>query len=313
LPNPLPIPVLDTPVRPGAGFVTVKQALPGALVQLTVDNGARSPGVEVWHDPATVWVPPPVLAEQQVVFAVQLLCDRSSPHEGRGVTVTRGRLKLDVAPPSVTRGVTSQVKVTATDADTGAPVNAQILLNGAAVGWSGQPFAYGPKVGDPPPAGVAREPVGYFDELFTIALTDPTWALTLGVSPPVLYFDMLKITLDEVTFDVTPDWNTGLKKMLTGQPSSSTPSLVASTSLPVPSGNVKTATIAMTYKWSTPGGQVDEYHTADPAAGSEVATLKVAFVGKDNTVGWLLRVLYIYDPQESEGLYKPAIWTHQVN
>lgn len=313
LPNPLPTPEVVAPIRPGAGFVTVKKALPGALVQLMVNNLARSPGVEVWSDPASVWVPPPSLADQQSVLAVQFLCDKSSVREGRGTTVTRGQLKVDVAPGTVTRGATSQVTVTAKDADTGAPVNAQILLNGAPVGWSGQPFAYAPKLGDPPPAGVAREPVGYFDRTFSIALSDPMWTLTLGVSPPVLFFHALKITIDKVTFVVTPDWNPALAKTLVGQASGTTPSLAASTLLPVPTGSVKTVSVAMTYQWSTPGGAVDEYHTADAASGAEAAAVKVAYANKDHSVGWLLHVVYLYDPQESEGVYRPAILMNQVN
>jgi len=122
------------------------------------------------------------------------------------------------------------------------------------------------------------------------------------------------ITLNEVTFDVTPDWNTALKITLTGQPSTSTPSLVASTSLPVPPGSVKTVSVAMSYKWSTPGGNVDEYNVADPASGSQSAPIiKVAFDGKNHTVGWLMHVAYIYDPVESEGVYWPAILMNQIN
>ena len=313
LPDPLPVPEVIAPIRPGAGFVNVKQALPGAVVQLMVNNVARSPGIEVWSDPASVWVPPPALADQQNVFAVQFLCDKSSAREGRGVTVTRGQLHVDVTPSTVTRGSTSQVTVSARDADTGAPVNAQILLNGTPVGWSGQPFAFSPKLGDAPPAGVARESVGYFDKPFSIGLADPMWTLTLGVSPPVLYFHALKITIDAVTFEVTPDWNPALKRTLSGQPSGSTPSLVAATALPVPAGSVKTVTVAMTYQWSTAGGAVDEYHTAEPASGADAATIKVAYANKNHTAGWLLHVLYLYDPQESEGIYKPAILMNQID
>ena len=76
----------------------------------------------------------------------------SSPVEGRSTLVTRGRMTVTTTPATVERGSTVNVTVTATDADTGAPINgAQVLLDGKLVGQTGVAFQFKPVHGSAEP------------------------------------------------------------------------------------------------------------------------------------------------------------------
>lgn len=291
LPDPLPVPQVEAPVRPGAGSVKLSGVLPGARVHLLVDGKPRVGITSTQADPI-VYLPPPLLVEGQRLFAIQTLCDRSSAPEGRGVTVVRGHLKISLSPATVNRSETSQVLVKTADADTGAPVTAQILLNGTVVGTSGMPFAYSPKPGDPNPAGVAREPVGYHDEPFTIALADPQYRIRLQAAPVQLYLAGLPITLDEVSWTLTPRWNAALRKEIKVTPTP--PNAQATVTFPKPpGGSDQSIQATMAFRYSTPGGMAGDFYVPAGSATGAGDPVTIGFDGNDKTVGWLCQVQYV--------------------
>jgi hypothetical protein len=293
LPNPIPVPKVVEPVRPHAPWVKVTGVLPCARLHLLV-NGTLRPGVtHALSDTAVITVGGDPLAENDRVFVIQTICKASSNIEGPGATVTRGHLKVSVSPAQVARGTSVPVTVTAVDADTGTPVAAQVLLNGANVGTAGTPFSYSPKAGDPNPAGNAREPVAYFDASFTINLVDPSWTLFLQAGPGMAFLDTLKINIDQITWTVTPDWNAALAKTVTVTPSPA--AATGSAIIPVPTGAVKTVTVTIAGKASTAGGYLNGF--VIPAQSFTIAgdTRKVAFHGPDEKIGWLLEVKYVTD------------------
>jgi hypothetical protein len=293
LPSPLLVPTVVEPVRPHAPFVNVKGVIPGARLFLMVNNQLRPGAVDILADHGLVPVNGAPLAENDQVFVIQALCDRMSSIEGRGVTVKRGHLKVSVSPGTVARGTTASVVVTAVDADTGTPVTAQVTLNSASVGTTGVAFSYSPKAGDPNPAGVVHEPVAYIDATFTITLTDPHWTLAMQAGPLPPAIQSLTFSVDEVTWTVTPDWNTALAQNVVVHPSP--PSATGSVSLPQPPGAVKTVTVTIAGKVSTAGGNVNGYAIPEQSFKLGTDTRKVTFHGPNERIGWLLQVHYVAD------------------
>jgi hypothetical protein len=293
LPNPLPNPKIVEPIRPHAPWVKVTGVIPGARLHLQVNNQLRPGSVDCLAKEGAIPVSGPLLAENDQVFVIQTICDHSSNIEGRGVTVKRGNLKVSVAPSTVNRGSTASITVTATDADTGVVVSAQVLLNGKNVGTTGVAFGYSPRAGDPNPSGIVHEPVAYFDAVFSITLTDPTWTLFVQAGPLPDYLDTIKIDITEISWVVTPDWNPSLGKTLTVHPSP--PSAGSSINLPIPPGAVKTVTVTISGKASTQGGDLNGF--AVPAQNFAIGsdTEKVGFHGPNERMGWLLLVKYITD------------------
>jgi hypothetical protein len=216
--------------------VKVTGVVPGVRLHLFVNNQLRPGSVDVLSDSGVIPVNGAPLAENDRVFVIQTICDHSSNIEGPGVTVKRGHMKVSVAPAQVTRGTTANVVVTAIDADTGTPVSAQVLLNGKNVGTTGAPFSYSPHAGDPNPSGVVHEPIAYFDATFSITLVDPTWTLFAQAEPIPAFFDTIKIDIDQITWTVSPDWDSSLAKTITA--ALSPPSATGSASLPKPPGAI---------------------------------------------------------------------------
>lgn len=301
LPNPLPNPKIVEPIRPHAPLVKVTGIIPGARLHLLVNNKLRPGSVDCLATEGSIPVSGALLAENDQVFVIQTICDHSSNIEGHGVTVKKGNLKVSVAPSTVSRGSTASVTVTATDADTGVVVTAQVLLNGKAVGTTGVAFSYSPKAGDPNPSGIAREPIAYFDQSFSITLTDPTWTLFVAAGPVPVYLDAIKIDLTEISWLVTPDWNASLAKTLSVSPGG--PSANSSINLPIPPGAVKTVTVMISGKASTQGGNWNGYTVEPQSFTIGIDTQKVAFHGPNEQISWLLLVKYIVDPATSEGVF----------
>ena len=293
LPQPLPNPKIVEPVRPHAPWVKVTGVVPGARLHLLVNNQLRPGSIDVLSDSGVIPVIGQPFAENDRVFVVQTLCDRSSNIEGPGVTVKRGTMKVSVVPAQVTRGTIVNVVVSAVDADTGTPVAAQVLLNAKNVGTTGAPFSYSPKIGDSNPIGLVQEPVAYSDAAFSITLVEPNWTLFVQAGPIPAFLGAIQIDLDEITWSVTPDWNSSLSKTLTVKPSS--PSANSSTPLPQPTGSVKTVTVSIAGKASTLGGNLNGFIIPPQSFVIGSDARKVAFHGPNQRIGWLLQVGYITD------------------
>ena len=279
LPHPLPRPQIVAPVRPSAATVLADGIVPGATVYLLV-NGLVRGSVVVLDKQAAIPTGSPPLVERDQLFAIQTLCQLSSPPEGQTVPVTKGHMKVEVTPDTAQRGSTTSVTVSAADADTGQPIaGAQVLLNNVVVGKTGQPFAYTPKAGDPNPAGLVREPVAHFDSGFNITLKDPPpkpkGILSLAAGPVTLAIG-LKITA--VSWTVTPLW---------GAPALALSGANASGTLPdppAPSGQFTVSgTIAANANGWINGAYFDNqtWNTAVPAA-------TFVWEGKNLGLGWLV-------------------------
>jgi hypothetical protein len=296
LPQPLPVPKIVEPVRPEAPLVKATGIVPGARLYLLVNNQLRPGSFDVYADTAVIPVTGAPLADKDRVFLIQKLCDLSSNLEGPGASVTRGHLKVSAAPPQVARGNTAQVVVTATDADTGAPVSAEVRLNNQHVGTTGVPFAYAPHTGDSNPAGIVSDGAAYFDATFTITLVDPTWTLTMHAAPIPAFFDVIRIDTTKMTWKVTPDWNPALAKTVTVTPTPPTAS--GSVQLPIPTGAVKTVTVEISGQASTQGGNLNGFTVLPQSFAIGTDSKKVAFHGPTSElIAWLLTVKYITDQQ----------------
>ena len=290
---PLPVPKIVEPVRPHAPWIKMIGVVPGARLHLLVNNVLRPGSVDSLADTAIIAVTGAPLVEHDRVFVVQTLCEHISAIEGRGVAVTRGTLKATVAPATLVHGSAATVVVTALDADTGAAITAQVLLNGKVLGTTGVPFAYTPQPGEPNPAGIVREPVAYSDAPFSIALVDPQVTLSLHAGPVPAFLDTLRIEIDEITWTVTPDWNAALGRTLSIKPTP--PSATTSGTFPTPTGTIKTMTVTINGKASTAGGYLNGFSIAAQSFPIGTDTRKVAFVGNQETIGWLLSVQYATD------------------
>ena len=238
------------------------------------------------------------LAVGDLISVFQALCSETSG--GEQAVVTRGNLRLSVTPLGpIPRGKTTDIRVDATDADTGAPVSAPVLINSALVGITGMPFQLTPKVGDPNPSGLVQGGVAYNNAAFTIALAAPTWNLFLhaGPLPPIL--DQTRIDVTQMKWQVTPDWSAGAATTATISPGASS-SAGGSTALPQPTGTVKTVTVTISATCSTPGGTINGSWVAAGSVPFISNTVKVAFSGSDETVGWLLQPNYATDPTSGQ-------------
>jgi len=301
LPQPIPVPNIVTPVRPQAAWIKVTGVLPGARLYLLVNNQLRPGSIDIYATAGVVPVTGAALADKDSVFIIQKLCDQSSNPEGRGAAVTRGNLKVTVTPGTVPRGKTSMVTVNAVDADTGAAVSADVQLNGHHVGVTGNPFTYSPGTGDPNPSGLVHDGLPYSDATFSITLVDPTWTINLRAGPVPAFLDTVQIDVSQVTWKVTPDWNAGLAKTVTVSPSP--PTAAGSATLPRPTGAVKTVTVAISGTCKTNGGVVNGVLVPAQTLALGTDSKKVGFNGSDETIGWLLKVDYVYDPNTDTGSF----------
>jgi hypothetical protein len=245
LPNPVPPPTISKPVRPSAPAVYAENFLRGGRAHLLVNGTLRSSVDTPYSD---AWLPAgsPALVEGDKLWIVQTLCDRASPLEGHYSVVTKGHMKLSVAPPGADRGKTTIIKVDAVDADTGVTVSGQVLLDGKVVGSTGAGFPFSPVAGQANPAGVVKSPPQYFDETFTITLKDPppvTGPLHLNVGPanPI----PLRIALATATWTVTLSWAAGQTFTASGAN--------ATLMLPKPPGGSGQITVVLATQWNVAG------------------------------------------------------------
>jgi hypothetical protein len=295
LPDPLPIPTIVQPIRPSAASVKVTGVIPGARLHLLVNNGLRPGSVDCVVTEGVIPVSGAPLAQNDQLLVIQTICDHSSSSklDTPGATVTRGTLKVSVVPSTVTRGSTASVTVSATDADTGVPVSAQVLLNGTNVGTTGVAFAYSPKAGDPNPSGVVHEPIAYADAAFSITLADPPpppprmWTLFLQAGSLPVFLGNIEIDISELSWVVTPDWNASLAKTLTVH-RPSPPAATSSISLLIPPGATKTVTVTISGKASTQGGDYNGFTVQPQSFTIGTDTKKVGFHGPNELMGWSL-------------------------
>lgn len=211
LPNPLPIPAIVGPVRPGAALIDIVDGVPGAMVHLFVNNAWR---VSIEAPDKKMQIPAglPPLANQDTLWAVQTLCDRTSNLEGHPTVVKLGTMSVGVSPSPVTRGVTTAVTVSAKDVETGAAIaGGTVTVGGALSGTTGVAFNLLAKPGFPTPiAGVVRQAPAYADAPFGIPLVDPppppppTGKLTLNIGNPTIAIGALTIT--SATWTIQPAW-----------------------------------------------------------------------------------------------------------
>jgi hypothetical protein len=302
LPAQLPQPDLKTP-RPGNTKVQLSKVLPGATVQLVVSGQPRSPSIVLWDDPAEMPVFGPALSDGDDVLPVQTLCAAYSQHEGRGVVVARGHMKVGHTPNSVTTDTTTNVRVNAIDAVTNDTVLASVSINGKQVGMTGMPFPFSPKGGDPAPAGVVSEPIGYFDEPFTIPLVAPTppttpqWSITFHASPKLAFLGTATVEISLAHFDIVADWDPTLKRGITASPvGSTTPEIDGTTSLPPPAGSVMTATVTAWLDWKMAAGVYNGVQLNDSTGSSNKMTFKIKHNAVAHNAYLVWGPVYVQDP-----------------
>jgi hypothetical protein len=142
LPTPLPIPKIKAPVRPGAHAVVVDGCLPGSRVLLLVNEVERAATDQTWTGQAVLEVGLPLVNGDRL-FCVQRLCTESSNIEGPRVTVTKGRMRIGVAPSSVPGGKAVSLLVSARDSDTDSDLPGRpVTLGGSPVGVTGTAFGW---------------------------------------------------------------------------------------------------------------------------------------------------------------------------
>jgi hypothetical protein len=204
LPTPLPIPKIKAPVRPGAHAVVVDGCLPGSRVLLRVNEVERAATEQTWTGQAVLEVGQPLVNGDRL-FCVQRLCRQSSNIEGRRVTVTKGRMKIDVAPGSVPGGKPVSLLVSARDADTNADLPGRpVTLGGSAVGVTGTPFGWTAPTAGASVGGTVAGGNAYDDAGFSIALRQAVpLNLTLTPGPTVVPG---QVSQTDVVWTVTPEW-----------------------------------------------------------------------------------------------------------
>ncbi len=204
LPSPLPVPKIVQPVRPGDRLVKIQNCLPGSRLHLMVDGSERASSDQTWSGEAVLQVPA-ALTENQKLWAVQVMCSRSSNFEGRPVIVSKGRLDIEVAPNSAPGGKATSFTVMARDKDTGNPVTGlPVVLGGIPVGVTGSGFAWTPPTTGASATGLVQGGIAYGNAGFTIAIRQAV-PLTLNLFPgPTV--DPGKVWQTDVVWTVTPRW-----------------------------------------------------------------------------------------------------------
>jgi hypothetical protein len=129
-PNPLPVPTVADPVRPGSPWVHVSGVVPGAQVYLTVNGSLLSGSVEARDTTVLAPVTDLALINGDKVVAIQTMC--ALMNASATVTATPGDLHVTVTPTQVVRGTTTKIIVRAVDAVTNTDVVGTVILNGQA-------------------------------------------------------------------------------------------------------------------------------------------------------------------------------------
>ena len=177
--------------------------------------------------------------------------------------------------------------VSATDADTGAPINgAQVLLDGKLVGQTGVAFQFKPVIGQPNPVGLVKEPVAHVDQGFTITLKDPPprpkGRLFLNIAPTQLIPNTLRL-VSAATWTVATLW-TPVQTFTTSGANTSVTLPDAPASAPDKRVSVRLATtweVAGTINGiGFPYQQFPGHLNPDPTF--------FAWANKDLTAGWLV-------------------------
>ncbi|MFI5541572.1 hypothetical protein ACIA5H_34835, partial [Nocardia sp. NPDC051900] len=278
---PLPVPAIPGPVRPAAAVVYASGFLRGAIAHLLVNGKPRTSQEAVYSD-AWIPVPPPALVENDTLKVIQTLCSEASTIDQRGTPVTRGHLKISLSHPTIERGSSVVETVIATDADTGAPViGAQVMLDGKIVGTTGTPFPVTSTAGQPNPNGLVTASGQYFDQPFTITLTDPpprTAKLHLNLSPVIVIYQTL--VLKSANWTVTPQWDPSKKVTATG--ANVTVDVVRP---PGASGKVQ---IELAATWEV-AGNINQYTFPDTVLPGHQSPNPgvVEWDGTERTIGWL--------------------------
>jgi hypothetical protein len=288
LPNPLPVPAIVGPVRPGAPLIDIVEGIPGAIVHLFVNNVWRT-SLEVPAKKMQIPAGLPPLADHDTLWTVQTLCDRMSNLEGHPTVVTLGTMSVAVTPSPVTRGISTSVTVSAKDVETGAAiVGGTVTVGGSVASTTGVAFNLLAKPGFPTPiAGVVRQAPAYADAPFGIPLIDPppppppTGKLTLNIGNPTIAIGALTIT--SATWTIQPAW---------GAPAISASGVTATVSIPAPPAGTATpnkrvdVTLACQ---ATANGYINGYAfsgllTCQNGAPNPVG---IAWSGSNLAAGWL--------------------------
>jgi len=282
LPNELPVPQIAEPVRPKAAWVGVRGCLPGARVHLLV-NGVVRKSIDTFDANPTIPTADLALTEQDGLRAMQTLCAKESSIDEPTTSVRKGDMQVEVRPPTVMRGTSAKVAVSATDSDTHSNVEgAQVFLNGALVGQTGVQFAFSPVLGQANPAGVVHEPVAYHDATFSITLTDEPQKsrLFLNVGPTTLIPGTLRLV--SATWTVTTVW-TPVQTFTTGAPNTD---LTLPNPPPAPAD--RRVSVVLDTTWEVAGtinGIPFEYQQFKGQMNPNPTLL--AWAGNNLTAGWL--------------------------
>jgi hypothetical protein len=174
LPSPIPTPLVQSPIRPGATQVEVTDCVPGAYVYVFVGTQFFGKlGVT-----STVAVPVPPLVSGELITCAETVCEGNIAGERKPVTVTVGNMSVSAFPDPVERGTHVTETVTVKDATSGSPVvSATVSLKGIVVGYTGAngevSFAFSPTPGEADPSGVVTDAPGYNPATYMIALVNP--------------------------------------------------------------------------------------------------------------------------------------------
>lgn len=278
LPTDLPIPVITEPLRPAQTSVEVSGLLPGARVHLLGQGGFRG-HAESLFSTATVPVNPP-LAEDERLWAIQTLCTKQSQLTGRGPLVRRGTLEVSAKPGRIFHGSTTSITVTAFDAQTGAPVDAQVLCDGKPVGRTGGRFPLTPQPGQTEAVILVRHP-GYHDATTKVLMTEPAPSqpvgtlLRLEASPKVLKPGVLELI--DANWTVSTVWTDAQTFTASGAS--------ASIELPnPPGGNDKRIFVSLDAQWRI-DGSIDGYHYPKQDSTAQMVD------GDPQPVGWTSQVM----------------------
>jgi hypothetical protein len=293
LPNPLAAPIIAEPVRPKAAEVRVSGCVPGARVQLLVNNVVRK-SIDTFDANPTIPTADLGLAENDALWAMQTMCTKGSSIEGRPTVVEKGNMAVHVQPTTpITRGTTASVTVFARDDDTGVPITgARVFLDGVLVGQTGVAFALSPALGQANPTGLVKEPAAHNDASFLIALSDPPpkpkGKLYLNVGPTVLIPNTLRLV--SASWNLTTVW-TPAQNFAAGSPHT-----YVTLPDPPPSPADRRVSVVLDTTWEVAGtinGLPFPYQLFK-GHGNPNPTL-LAWEGTDLTASWLVQWGIEYD------------------
>lgn len=146
-------PVIESPVRIPHGGAWVRDLVVGGRLYVTVDDKPR-PSMDITS--TRMFVPLGKLKREMRVQVLQVMCTAMPKASNVGETAL-GKLDVSVSPKTITRGVATNITVTALDADTHAPVAATVYIGNQPVGGTNTPFTYTFGPGAAPPSSVVAD------------------------------------------------------------------------------------------------------------------------------------------------------------